>query len=125
MNTTDDNRHDDVSLAAMAMLRQELHDREAALTAREERLWGWRLIASARDGECERILDELRLREELLRDRETTLTRREREVADREQAIAGRLAAAEEEHRAQVAHLRQEIARLRSRVLGTDSVGAT
>jgi uncharacterized protein (DUF3084 family) len=109
----------DVSgLSALKMLREDLARREAQVAEREQRVWGWRLVATARDAEVQREVDAIGAREEALRQREAELAQREAQHAEREAELAARRSALEEEHARNTRTLRDEVARLRARVLG-------
>jgi uncharacterized protein (DUF3084 family) len=109
---------DGPSLSALTMLREDLVLREAQITEREQRVWGWRLVATARDAEAEREHQALAEREDALSQRERQIAQRELDLIGREEALAARAATLEEEHARGARALRDEVARLRSRVMG-------
>jgi hypothetical protein len=109
------------SLAAMQILREDLASRELAVQQREERIWAWRLIATARDGELQREVEELERRETAVRTREHALVQREVQVRAEEESLAQRAAFMEDEHKRNMQQVRQEVNRLRERMLGTST----
>ena len=103
---------------SMKILRDDLARREQEVNERERRVWGWRLIAAARDTELERETKALAERDANLREREASLILRESKLKDREVALDHRAILLEEEVKRQLDQVRDEVSRLRSRALG-------
>uniref|UniRef100_A0A7S1M1E0 Uncharacterized protein n=1 Tax=Neobodo designis TaxID=312471 RepID=A0A7S1M1E0_NEODS len=109
-------------MSAIQVLREDITHREAQVAEREQRVWGWRLVATARDAEVQRELEAIEARESDLQRREASLAQREAAQAEKEAAHAARASALEEEHARNTRTLRDEVARLRSRVLGPGAI---
>ena len=108
---------------ALDLLRQELERREADVTGRENRLWGWRLTAVAHDAELRREASVVEERERALREREQAMTEREARLVQREAALEARAIALTEEHEARTAELRAQVAQLRKHVTSGGGIG--
>ena len=111
-------------LEALALLREDLIHREQMVQDRENRVWGWRLVAVSREAELEAELRDVEAREHAVQDRENAIRVREAELCVREQALEARAIALREEYANQTQSLRQEIVRLRSRFDSGVAVGA-
>lgn len=110
-------RNERGALTAVDVLRTDVERRERAVSEREERLWGWRLIAVARDEELTREAAALEARERAVRERELAATDREAQLAERELVVEQRAMMLQEQFDEQVNAVRAELARIRNRTV--------
>jgi hypothetical protein len=103
------------SLEAIRLLREDVERREVAVTERETRLWGWRIVAAARDAELEQEIREMEERELQLKAKERALLDKELQLAKREEQLEQRNLLLNEEYVLQTRQLREELRRIKSR----------
>lgn len=103
-------------LAAIRILQEDLDKREKAVMDREARVWGWRLIANAKEEEFERELEKGKKKEQELMRRERSIVDKEAELAARERALEQRTLLLNEEQAAHVRRVRTELGRMRRKL---------
>ena len=103
------------SLEAVRLLRDDVERREKRVTERENRVWGWRIVASARDAELEEEVKRIEARERAIHTREQRLLEGETRLLKREEAVEQRSLLLNEEYVLQTRELREELKRIKNR----------
>ena len=99
-------------LRALQVLHDDLHRREGVLTERENRVWGWRMLATVREGEMQRELVSIQQREAALSEKEATLLAWEQQLQSREAMLELRTRKVKEDLLSQATGIRADLSRL-------------